>query len=154
MHRLARARKTAARRACAATFSLVSVLCLTGCTSAEIESSDGATGAPPSTASVPGATAEVARKQNWNGQRIERAIANLFDDAQAAKARAEKEQEQLPQTMARMIARLSGPPGAGNAALADFEETRSKAGELNHLLREKGCASYEIDAGKPAFLRK
>jgi hypothetical protein len=133
---------------------MVSVLCLTGCTSAEIESSDGATGASPSTVSAPSQTAAAARKQNWNCRRIERAVANLFDASQSAKARAEREEEQLPQTMARMIARLSGPPGAGNAALADFEETRRQADELNHLLREKGCATYEIDAGEPAFLQK
>ena len=38
------------------------------------------------------------------------------------KERAEKEQEQLAKTLERMFARLSGPPGAGNAALAEFQQ--------------------------------
>ena len=72
---------------------------------------------------------------------------------QSAKARAEAEQEQMPQTLARMVARLSGPSGAGNAALAEFQELRSEADQLNNLLREKGCAAQHISVDAPAFLK-
>jgi hypothetical protein len=70
----------------------------------------------------------------------------------SAKARAETEQEQVPPTLARMIARLTGPPGAGNAALPEFQTIRSDASQLNDLLKEKGCAEYRIDVKAPAFL--
>lgn len=73
---------------------------------------------------------------------------------QSAKARAEKEEEQTPQTLARMVARLSGPPGAGNAALTEFTELRSDADQLNDLLREKRCARYRIDVEAPTFLQQ
>jgi hypothetical protein len=73
---------------------------------------------------------------------------------QATKKRAEEEEEQMAQTLDRMFARLSGPPGAGNAALADLRETRRDADELNDLLREKGCATYVIDVDDPAFLKR
>lgn len=59
----------------------------------------------------------------------------------------------MPQTLARMAARLSGPPGAGNAALTEFQEARSDADQLNDLLREKGCATYPISVDAPAFLK-
>ena len=70
------------------------------------------------------------------------------------KERAEKEEEQLAQTLKRMFARLSGPPGAGNAALAEFQETHRDADQLNDLLREKGCTTYAIGVDDPAFLKR
>lgn len=100
------------------------------------------------------ATAAVARRQNWNCKRIEREIADLVGPMRAAMLRAEKEEEQLPQTLARTAARFSGPPGAGNAAFAEFTELRNDADQLNDLLREKRCAGYTIDIGLPAFLRR
>jgi len=96
----------------------------------------------------------VARKQNWACPRIERAIAKLIEAMQAAKARAEKEQAQMPQTLERMVARLSGPSGAGNVALAEFQATRGDIDGLNDLLREKGCARYTVDVEPPAFLQR
>jgi hypothetical protein len=101
-----------------------------------------------------GHTAAAARKQNWSCQRIERAIGDLMEQMRLAKARAEEEEEQLAPTLARMLARLSGPPGAGNAALAEFKELRSDADQLNDLLREKGCPSVTIDVEPPAFLQR
>jgi hypothetical protein len=101
-----------------------------------------------------GATATAARKQNWNCQRIEPAIAKLLTGMRATKERAEKEQEQTAQTLERMFARLSGPPGAGNAALAEFQEARDDVDQLNNLLREKGCATYPIGVDAPSFLRR
>ena len=96
----------------------------------------------------------AARKQNWDCERIERAIAKLLTGMRATKERAEKEQEQPAQTLERMFARNSGPPGAGNAALAEFEEARSDIDKLNVLLREKGCATYPIGVDAPAFLKQ
>jgi hypothetical protein len=100
-----------------------------------------------------GPTATAARKQNWYCRRIERAIAGLAEAMRAAKARAEMEEEQLSPTLARMFARVSGPPGAGNAALVEFQELRSDADQLNELLGEKGCAKYDIGVDAPAFLK-
>jgi hypothetical protein len=76
---------------------------------------------------------------------IERALASLMEPMRSAKQRAETEQEQLPPTIARMAARLSGSPGSGNAAYAEYQKLHSDAEQLNDLLREKGCASYRID---------
>jgi hypothetical protein len=73
---------------------------------------------------------------------------------QAAKKQAEAEEEQMAPTLARLFARLSGPPGAGNAALAKFEEARRDADQLNDLLGEKGCARSTIDIEAPAFLQR
>jgi hypothetical protein len=101
-----------------------------------------------------GATATAARTQKWDCLRIERAIAKLLTGMQATKERAEKEQEQPAQTLERMFARLSGPPGAGNAALAEFQKARSDVDQLNDLLREKGCATYPVGVDAPAFLKR
>jgi hypothetical protein len=106
-----------------------------------------------SSATLSGRTATAARKQNWNCRRIERAIANLAEAMLAAKARAELEEEQLAPTLARTLARVSGPPGAGNAALVEFQELRSDADQLNDLLSEKGCATFSISVDPPAFLK-
>jgi hypothetical protein len=88
------------------------------------------------------------------GLSAEQAIANLIIAMEATKVRAEKEEEQMAQTLERMFARLSGPPGAGNAALAEFQETRRDADQLNDLLKEKGCATYSIGVDDPAFLTR
>jgi hypothetical protein len=101
-----------------------------------------------------GATATAARKQNWGCQRIEPAIAKLLTGMRATKERAEKEQEQPANTIERMFARASGPPGTGNAALDEFQEARSDIDQLNDLLREKGCATYPIGVDVPAFLKQ
>jgi hypothetical protein len=95
-----------------------------------------------------------ARKQNWDCRRIERAISNLVEPTLSAKARAEKEEEQMPQTLARTVARLSGPPGAGNAAFTEFAELRNDTDQLDDLLREKRCAGYRIDVEAPTFLQR
>jgi hypothetical protein len=71
---------------------------------------------------------------------------------QAEKTRAEKEQEEVPQTLALMLARLSGPPGTGNAALIEFQKISREVDELNALLKEKGCAIYPIGVDAPRFL--
>jgi histidinol-phosphate/aromatic aminotransferase/cobyric acid decarboxylase-like protein len=108
----------------------------------------------PSGAGLAGSTASEARKQNWNCQRIGRAMGNLIEAMQAKKERAEKEQEQMPQTLSRMFSRFSGPPGGGNAALAEFNEARRDADQLNDLLREKGCSTYDIGVDAPAFIKQ
>lgn len=72
---------------------------------------------------------------------------------QSAKERAEKEQQQMAPTLERLLARLSGPPGAGNAALAEFQEARRDADQLNDLMGEKGCAKYDIGVDAPALLK-
>jgi hypothetical protein len=131
---------------------MLSAACLMGCSETQISPAYVASAMLAGGAGLSGPTAMEARKKNWDCRRIERAIANLALSMQAAKERAEKEEEQMPQTLARMIARLSGPPGAGNAALTEFAELRSDADQLNELLREKGCASYMIDVDAPAFL--
>ena len=100
------------------------------------------------------ATATAARAQKWNCPRIERTIANLLPQMQATKERAEKEQEQTAQTLERMFARFSGPLGAGNAALAEFQKARGDVDQLNDLLGEKGCATYPIGVDAPAFLKR
>jgi hypothetical protein len=100
------------------------------------------------------ASAQAARKHGWGCQQIERAIANLITSMEAAKERAEKEEGQMAQTLERMFVRLSGPPGAGNAALAEFQGMRRDADQLNDLLREKGCATYSIGVDDPAFLTR
>jgi hypothetical protein len=101
-----------------------------------------------------GPTATAARKQNWDCKRIEPAIAKLLTGMRATKERAEKEQEQPANTIERMFARASGPPGTGNAALDEFQEARSDIDQLNDLLREKGCATYPIGVDVPAFLKQ
>jgi hypothetical protein len=100
-------------------------------------------------ARLAGPTATLARKQNWYCGRIERAIASLGEAMLSAKARAELEEERMAPTLARTFARVSGPPGAGNAALAEFQELRSDADQLNDLLREKGCATIPIWVDAP-----
>lgn len=101
-----------------------------------------------------GAIATAARKQNWDCQRIEPAIAKLLTGMRAMKERAEKEQAQPAQTLERMFARFFDPPGAGNAALAEFLKSRSDIDQLNDLLREKGCATYPIGVDYPEFLKR
>lgn len=132
--------------------AVLSVLCVPNCTEAQLRGA-AASATPASGARPAGPTATLARKQNWYCRRIERAIASLAEAMLLAKARAELEEEQLASTLARMFARVSGPPGAGNAALVEFQELRSDADQLNDLLREKGCATTPIWVDAPAFLK-
>jgi hypothetical protein len=132
--------------------TVLSVLCFPSCTEAQVRAA-AASVTPASGSRLAGPTATLARKQNWYCRRIERAIASLAEAMLSVKARAELEEEQLAPTLARMFARVSGPPGAGNAALAEFQELRSDADQLNDLLREKGCATYPIWVDAPAFLK-
>jgi hypothetical protein len=130
---------------------MLSAFWLLGCADAKIPPAN----AVPATSPRPdmsGPTTTDARKQNWSCPRIERAIASLIEPMRAAKTRAEAEQKQAPPTLARMAARLTGPPGGGNAGLTEFQKMRSDASQLNGLLREKGCAEYRIDVKAPAFL--
>lgn len=128
-------------------------LCPLGCTEAEIRAGNALPGALPDAPALSGPTAAAARKQNWDCRRIESAISNLVESMRSAKARAEKDEEQAPQTLAHLVARLTGPPGAGNAAVAEFTELRSDADQLNDLLKEKRCARYKIDVEAPTFLQ-
>ena len=140
-----------ARVACAVC-TVLFALCLPSCAEAQVRTA----GAPVTPATGPrlaGPTATLARQQNWYCRRIERAIASIAEAMLSVKARAELEEEKLAPTLARMFARVSGPPGAGNAALAEFQELRSDADQLNDLLREKGCATYPIWVDAPAFLK-
>jgi hypothetical protein len=102
-------------------------------------------------ADVAGANATAARKQSWNCGRIQQAIKNLIAAMQEAKARAEKHEEQAAPTLLQMLARMSGPPGAGNPVLAEFQSARRDADQLNDLLREKGCATHPIGVAPPDF---
>jgi hypothetical protein len=70
---------------------------------------------------------------------------------QKAKARAEKHQEKVAPTLLQMLARMSGPPGAGNPALIEFQKARYDADQLNDLLREKGCATHPIGVALLGF---
>src|SRR5688572_4758654 len=128
-HAPLRPRRAAAR---APVCFILSLSCLPSCAEPQIRPA-GAMSATPSGAGLAGATVSVARQQNWGCQQIERAIANLITAMEATKERAEKEEGQMAQTLERMFARLSGPPGAGNAALAELRETRRDAEQLNDL---------------------
>ena len=142
------------RRAARAPMCIIlSLSCLPSCAEPQIRPA-GATSTTSPSSGLSGATVRAARKQAWGCQQIEQAIANLIIAMEATKVRAEKEEEQMAQTLERMFARLSGPPGAGNAALAEFQETRRDADQLNDLLREKGCATYSIGVDDPAFLTR
>lgn len=101
-----------------------------------------------------GATAKAARAQKWNCPRIEKTIENLIPTMQTTKQRAEKEQEQAAPTLERMFARVSGPLGAGNTALAEFQKARDDVDQLNDLLGEKGCKTYPVGVDAPAFLKR
>lgn len=132
--------------------TVLSVLCLPSCTETQVWAA-AVSATLALGARVAGPTATLARKQNWYCGRIERAIASLAEAMLAAKARAELEEEQLAPTLARTFARVSGPPGSGNSALAELQELRSDADQLNDLLREKGCATFPIWVDAPEFLK-
>lgn len=140
-------------RSCAPICIVLFALCPLGCTEAEIRAGNALPGALPDGPGLSGPTATAARKQNWDCRRIESAISNLVESMRSAKTRAEKDEEQTPQTLAHLVARLSGPPGAGNAALAEFTELRSDADQLNDLLKERRCAKHKIDVEAPTFLQ-
>jgi hypothetical protein len=103
--------------------------------------------------SSPTAVVNLARTQDCKCPRIRQTIVNLIPAMQATKARAEAEQAQTAPTLTRMVARFSGPPGAGNTALAAFQKAYRDAEQLNDLLREKGCATVPVGVDAPAFLK-
>ena len=128
-----RCRRTARAPICI----ILSLLCLPSCAEPQPRPAGVISTPSPSGAGSAGATAREARKQNWGCDKINREIAALIPTLEAEKERAEKEEEKMAATLERMFARLSGPPGAGNAALAEFRETRRDTDQLNDLLREK-----------------
>jgi hypothetical protein len=132
--------------------TVASVLGLPSCTESQARAAAVSSTLAPG-ARLAGPTVTLARKQNWYCGRIERAIASLAEAMLAAKTRAELEEQKLAPTLARTFARVSGPPGAGNAALAEFQDLRSDADQLNDLLREKGCATFPIWVDAPEFLK-
>lgn len=133
---------------------ILSLSCLPSCAETQTGPAGAISATSPSGAGLAGATAREARKQNWGCDKIKGAIAALIPTLAAAKERAEKEEEKMAPTLERLFARLSGPPGDGNAALVEFRETRRDTDQLNDLLREKGCATYVIGVDDPAFLKR
>lgn len=128
--------------------------CLTNCSGLQLQPADMISPEASSDTDVAGATVTAARKQNWNCQRIEQAIKNLIAAMHEAKVRAEKHQEQVAPTLVQMLARMSGPPGAGNPALGDFQRARRDSDQLNDLLRERGCATHSIAVAPPRFSKR
>lgn len=133
---------------------VICLSCLTNCTGQQLPPAGTVSSGALSGADVAGATVTAARKQSWNCQRIEQTIKNLIAAMQEAKARAEKHQEQVAPTLLQMLARISGPPGAGNPALVEFQRARRDADQLNDLLREKGCATHPIGITPPQFSKQ
>ena len=131
---------------------ILALLCLARCAGPQTQPAV-ANSATVSRGAGSSAAVDLARKQDWNCPRIRQTIANLIPEIQAAKARAEHEQAQTAQTLARMAARFASPPGAGNAALAAFQKAHRDADQLNDLLREKVCATVPIGVDAPAFLK-
>lgn len=130
---------------------IVCLSILPGCSAPAIGPDSSIAAASSNGAGSAAATATAARKQNWDCQRIKRGIESLITAMQSAKERAEKEQELMAPTLARVFARVSGSPGAGNAALGEFRKLHGDADQLNGLLREKGCAQHTIGVDAPAF---
>jgi hypothetical protein len=133
---------------------VICLSCLTSCAGQQFPPAGTISSRALSGADVAGTTVTAARKQNWNCQRIEQAIKNLIAAMHEAKARAEKHQEQAAPTLLQMLARMSGPPGAGNPALGDFQKARRDADQLNDLLRERGCATRSIVVAPPRFSKR
>jgi hypothetical protein len=128
--------------------------CLAGCNAPEIQPVDVVSRPSSIGAPAAGVTTTAARNHNWGCQRIAREIADLAETIRTAKARAEAEQEEFAPTLDRTWARLSGPPGVGNAAFGDYETARKDADQLNDMLREKGCATFDVGVEAPAFLER
>ena len=53
-----------------------------------------------------------------------------------------------------MLHQHTGPPGAGNTALGEFQAARRDADQLNEGLTEKGCTTNSIGVEDPAFLKQ
>jgi hypothetical protein len=130
---------------------VLSVASLSGCSEPQVPPAYLISDPSPRSSPVAAPTAAAARKQNWNCQRIEREMADLGEAMRLAKTRAEIEQEQLAPTLARMVERFSGPPGAGNGAFGDFEAMRGDVDQLNGLLQDKGCATVDVGVEAPAL---
>jgi hypothetical protein len=133
---------------------LICLSWLTSCTGRQLPPASTVSSGALIGADLAGATATVARKQRWNCQRIQQAIKNLIAAMQEAKARAEKHEEQAAPTLLQMLARMSGPPGAGNPALGEFQKARRDADQLNDLLRVMGCATHPIGVAPPRFSKR
>lgn len=133
---------------------VICLSCLANCTGPQLPPAGAVSSRAPSDADVAVATFTAARKQRWNCEQIERAISNLIAAMQEAKARAEAYEQQVAPTLSQMFARMSGPPGAGNPALAEFQRAHRDAEQLNNLLRDKGCATHAITVAPPRLSKR
>ena len=67
----------------------------------------------------------------------------LQQQLEALPARAVKEMQELPQTVASAWARLVGSPDQGVPALAEYNKAKAESAALNVSLARKACTSVE-----------
>lgn len=89
-----------------------------------------------------------AEQQGLGCRELQERQLGLQQQLEALSARAVKEMQELPQTVASAWARLVGSPDQGVPAIAEYNEAKAESAALNASLSRKGCSSVETAAIK------
>jgi hypothetical protein len=82
-----------------------------------------------------------AREEEMGCRALKERQQGLQAQMQQLSARAVKEMQELPQTVASAWGRMFGSPGQGVPSVAEYNEARAETAALNATLARKGCAS-------------
>ena len=84
-------------------------------------------------------------EQKLDCPRLASAVQTQFEQIKTLQRKARKEEAAPADNIARWIARASGAPGAGIAALEEVAYVRAKADAFNAALKAKKCTPVDID---------
>lgn len=115
------------------------IVVMTGCSSVRPESSD-----PRQHLAHAGEL--TLQAQSWTCERIVKQLDELLEKMKSLQARANKEKQEPPATLANAYGRIFGPEGAGIVAIDEYRRERTYADQLNAALAGKGCATLDLHA--------
>ena len=108
----------------------------------------GLSGAPRPGYQKDGSYVLSTEQQGLGCRELQERQLGLQQQLAALPARAVKEMQELPQTVASAWGRLVGSSDQGVPALAEYNEAKAESAALNASLSRKGCSSVETAAIK------
>ena len=117
--------------------------CRLAMTVAGCSTGSGLSGAPRPGYQKDGSYVLNSEQQSLGCRELQERQLGLQQQLEALPARAVKEMQELPQTVASAWARLVGSPDQGVPALAEYNQAKAESVAVNESLSRKGCTSVE-----------